>query len=425
MELVRTLNDFNVFATHQVDQFEIHRTEKNRADDAQKAIGGKAVVKIVEGGSVHTIERSVEDRVWFTGRDENLKANNNRARKLFLKAVLDQFGGKWENVPQSVRDQLELGDYKTAGKKSMLEALDAGRSIDELTIDSGKPLTARRIKAVIAAIETAAEKAIKTKTPQEVAALFLEQMRLSSDDKLKPMKMQNLLGAFFDKCIKFYERNIRATGRNDLRKMWIAFAMKMVNKDGSDRPAADQIEVIVGGKDDKTSMTHFLELLTQKITIVGFGRQANQAVDEIRGQFAEFIEGLKASFIGQRKAIEKQLETQFLGDLKAYYAELDEVGGDNAEEATPKANSERKIREKYEGFPDKLAAARKLFGDDFLAWIDHPLAKGQSGNGAFLEGKTPLEDALDFRNWHTWKFYLREQAMWPQDEPAVQNAQGE
>ena len=421
MEFVGSLKVFNEFATQQVNELQIHKTEGYKADDVQKAIGGKAVVQIVDGGNSREIKivRSVKDRVWFTGRDGGLKENNNTARKMFLQAVLDQYEGKWENVPKSVRDQLELGDYKTAGKKSMLTALDGGLTGDALDIDSGKPLTARRIKAVIAAIETEAQKQIKAKTPQEVSQTFLGLMQLPcgtpDDAKLKLMKMQNLLGAFFDKCTKGREQNFKANTREALRNTWIAFAEKMINSNGSVLTMADLIEVTVGGKADKTSMESFLEMLDRKISVAGFGRLANQVVGEIKRPFQEFIEGIKASFNDQKEAVEKQMKTQFLGDLKAYYDELDKLGEDKADVTDKMAPLENVIKGKYKDFPNKLAAARKLFGRDFLAWIDRPLAKGLAGTGEFLDGKTPLKDAFDFAKWHSWKFYFREQKMWPQD----------
>lgn len=72
------------------------------------------------------------------GRLSSLKNANNIARNLFAKAVADMFGGM-DKVPDSVKDAMKLDDY---GK--------------------GKPLTARRIAAVKAAIDfvTAPDNAI-------------------------------------------------------------------------------------------------------------------------------------------------------------------------------------------------------------------------------------------------------------------------
>ncbi len=72
------------------------------------------------------------------GRLSSLKNANNIARNLFAKSVADMFGGM-DKVPDSVKDAMKLDDY---GK--------------------GKPLTARRIAAVKAAIDfvTAPDNAI-------------------------------------------------------------------------------------------------------------------------------------------------------------------------------------------------------------------------------------------------------------------------
>ena len=63
------------------------------------------------------------------GRFGSLKDANNTARSLFRKAVADMFGGE-NNIPESVKEAMKMHDY---GK--------------------GKPLTARRILAVKAAID--------------------------------------------------------------------------------------------------------------------------------------------------------------------------------------------------------------------------------------------------------------------------------
>ena len=95
-------------------------------------------VNIVEGSLAgRTITASTTDSVrgifkWFRSADD--KAANNEVRKLFKDAIIDMFGGE-SKIPDSVKDAMKLADY-----------------------DKGKPLTARRIIAVKAAIDASGTK---------------------------------------------------------------------------------------------------------------------------------------------------------------------------------------------------------------------------------------------------------------------------
>ena len=105
-----------------------------------------AIAKVVEGGKsglgAHAITLHKDDIVsaGFT-RSAAARENNNRTRALFHGAVVDMFGGE-SKIPESVRKAMLLSDY---GK--------------------GRPLTARRILAVNAAIN-----GVKAQNQQTAAA---------------------------------------------------------------------------------------------------------------------------------------------------------------------------------------------------------------------------------------------------------------
>ena len=86
--------------------------------DTTNALGNRTIKAAVKGDSVHALIRS-----------SAAKKANNEVRDLFRKAVCDVFGGE-SKIPESVKEAMALEDY---GK--------------------GRPLTARRILAVRAAID--------------------------------------------------------------------------------------------------------------------------------------------------------------------------------------------------------------------------------------------------------------------------------
>ena len=75
------------------------------------------------------IEVTTDDKVYAFKRSQVNKDANDATRELFLKAVADTFNGE-QNIPPSVLKALNMKDFK-----------------------AGKPLTARRIAAVKAAIQ--------------------------------------------------------------------------------------------------------------------------------------------------------------------------------------------------------------------------------------------------------------------------------
>ena len=91
---------------------------------AQGGILAGRAIKEAEGDSIGKIRRS-----------DDLQRENDMARKLFRQSVVEIFGGE-AKIPKSVKDAMKLKDY-----------------------DQGKPLTARRILAVKAAIDVYAARA--------------------------------------------------------------------------------------------------------------------------------------------------------------------------------------------------------------------------------------------------------------------------
>ena len=122
------VNNLNLFQNAQFQQF-VDFAEKAVAAGKQKAIARIDAGEL--GGIVNrTIKPGSGDWVGIgAGRLASLKRANNITRDAFLKAVADMFGGV-DHIPDSVKEAMKLDDY---GK--------------------GKPLTARRILAVKAAID--------------------------------------------------------------------------------------------------------------------------------------------------------------------------------------------------------------------------------------------------------------------------------
>ena len=113
---------------------------------AQKQIdAGKktAVARLVGDATLgsHTIKRAEGDHVGALKRSNLNRAANNQTRLLFANVVFDLFGGA-SKVPKNVFKALDLGN-----------------------LDTGKPLTARRIAAVAKAVEANRSKAFAAGLP--------------------------------------------------------------------------------------------------------------------------------------------------------------------------------------------------------------------------------------------------------------------
>ena len=122
------INNQNLFQNAQFQQF------VDFAEAAAKAGKQKAIARVDAGELGGIVNRTIRpgsgDWVGIgAGRLASLKRANNATRDAFMKAVADMFGGE-SHIPDSVKDAMKMQDY---GK--------------------GKPLTARRILAVKAAID--------------------------------------------------------------------------------------------------------------------------------------------------------------------------------------------------------------------------------------------------------------------------------
>ena len=122
------INSQNLFQNTQFQQF------VDFAEAAAKAGKQKAIARVDAGELGGIVNRTIKPGSgdWVgvgAGRLASLKKANNITRDAFMKAVSDMFGGM-NRIPASVKEAMKLEDY---GK--------------------GKPLTARRILAVKAAID--------------------------------------------------------------------------------------------------------------------------------------------------------------------------------------------------------------------------------------------------------------------------------
>ena len=98
------------------------------ANDAKAVIDAK-IQQPLGGRKILAVTQSKTDEVYKWLRTNDEYAVNDRTRDLFKKAVIDMFGGE-SKIPASVKKAMLMSDY-----------------------NAGKPLTARRILAVKAAID--------------------------------------------------------------------------------------------------------------------------------------------------------------------------------------------------------------------------------------------------------------------------------
>ena len=115
-----TFKAFTDFATKSVEAGKDKSIARASADVATGALAGREI-KAATTDSIRGFFK------WFRSSDE--KAANDATRKLFRDAIIDMFGGE-SKIPAAVKKAMIMADY-----------------------DCGKPLTARRILAVKAAID--------------------------------------------------------------------------------------------------------------------------------------------------------------------------------------------------------------------------------------------------------------------------------
>jgi hypothetical protein len=122
VELNSTLNQFVNWAS----QTGIGKDDLVHAKTTQGATGAMTV----------TLSDNKGDGIGFFAarrRSADVKNANNETRKLFMDAVIKMFGKTIDDVPKSVRNKMQLNDYK----------------------DKGRPLSARRIMIVTNAVKDA------------------------------------------------------------------------------------------------------------------------------------------------------------------------------------------------------------------------------------------------------------------------------
>lgn len=144
------------------------------SEQAGKAVAMSAVGKDEAELGKFTVSKSTvvsrgeHDRVHFWGRTPAMKAANNKTRRDFFDAVVAQFGGDPRNIPATVKEAMLLKD-------SGLDGDNLGATDD--AFKTGKPLSARRIDAVLTEIE----KVLSKKRGPVAFASFYEEMTGTSD----------------------------------------------------------------------------------------------------------------------------------------------------------------------------------------------------------------------------------------------------
>jgi len=129
---------FTDFATKNVEAGQSKAIARAPVDVQAGALAGRTITASKTDSLRHMFK-------WFRGADDQ-KAND-ITRDLFKNAIVDMFGGE-SKIPKTVKDAMLLADY-----------------------DKGKPLTARRIMAVKAAIDASGTTEARVeKLRQEAAA---------------------------------------------------------------------------------------------------------------------------------------------------------------------------------------------------------------------------------------------------------------
>ena len=120
------VNTQNLFTNTQFQQFvEFANTSKTESI---------ARATLTTDGKPHSINGTSESFIGKLFRSDATKDANNYTRTIFKESIAKMFGGE-SNIPDSVKDAMKMADF-----------------------DKGRPLTARRIMAVKAAIDQVAEK---------------------------------------------------------------------------------------------------------------------------------------------------------------------------------------------------------------------------------------------------------------------------
>ena len=187
----------NVFKTF-VDfaQQRVNANDASAIADAhvQKPLGGRKIIAITQSltDSVHKWTRGVDE--WVV---------NDRTRELFKKAIADMFGGE-NKIPASVKKAMVMSDY-----------------------GEGKPLTARRILAVKAAIDADGTAKARAESAKANAERIKLETFVSHDVEGAALEL-GFTKAELPKLARAAHFYALATGKSEMD------AMKEVAKPGSD-----------------------------------------------------------------------------------------------------------------------------------------------------------------------------------------------
>ncbi len=223
------VNNQNLFPNAQFQQF-VDFAETAVAAGKQKAVARFDAGEL--GGIVNrTIKPGSGDWVGIgVGRLSSLKKANNATRDAFMKAVADMFGGE-SHIPDSVKVAMKLEDY---GK--------------------GKPLTARRILAVKAAIDAVKLATFQSADTERIALTMgfvksefpklartahfyaqatglseLEALKAVAEPNSKPNRLMQYGGRFLDNAENF-ANGLRLL---DSFKDWFTAVRETKNADGN------------------------------------------------------------------------------------------------------------------------------------------------------------------------------------------------
>lgn len=159
-------------AQSQFNQFVLFAQREMDAGNTKSIarLGGEVAGPIAgDGISLRSISVATDDKVYALRRSADAKSANNVTRDLFKKAVADMFGGE-SRIPKDVLKAMEMKDYKV-----------------------GKPLTARRIIAVNAAI---VEEQNKMRAAISDATAFVAQQDGKKDFSLTSEQQEQAVNLF-------------------------------------------------------------------------------------------------------------------------------------------------------------------------------------------------------------------------------------
>lgn len=106
--------------------------------EGDKKVSNGTILRLPDGLKTRSFHPAKGDFVGNIGRSAETKSANNQARAEFLKTIAGIFGNSEKDIPPEVKKAMKFNDF----------------GLDEKgNVTSGKPLTARRIRETLAAVE--------------------------------------------------------------------------------------------------------------------------------------------------------------------------------------------------------------------------------------------------------------------------------